>query len=150
MQYRLLEDSYAIDRLQTCMKELSAHHNNLNSHFKGVYPINPIQETLDKFKNEVRDKSRLIYTLIEAEDIKGFCSISFKGNQGSIDYLYVKESMRIYGYGSILMKWALDEFRYRNIELIDVEVVTNNPAENLYKKFGFERRKYTMTRPITK
>lgn len=150
MQYKLLEESYEIDRLQTCIKELSEHHNNINPHFKSIYPINPISETLLKFKNEVRDKSRLIYALVKNEDILGFCSISIKGKQGSIDYLYVKESMRNSGYGSILMKWALDEFSSRNIELINVQVVTGNPAESLYKKFGFETRTHIMTRPITK
>lgn len=150
MQYKLLEENHEIDRLQTCIKELSEHHNNLNSHFKGIYPINPISETLSKFKNEVRDKSRLIYALVKNEDIEGFCSISIKDNQGSIDYLYVKESMRNSGYGSIFMNWALDEFSSRNIEMIDVQVVTGNPAESLYKKFGFETRIHLMTRPITK
>jgi ribosomal protein S18 acetylase RimI-like enzyme len=58
-------------------------------------------------------------------------------NTGSILSLYVFPLYRKKGVGKQLMIRALDEFKKQGFQKIQLNVYTDNPAKQLYKRLGF-------------
>ncbi|MCK0469952.1 GNAT family N-acetyltransferase [Halalkalibacter sp. APA_J-10(15)] len=52
--------------------------------------------------------------------------------------LYVLPRYRKKGYGAMLMRAALGEFRQRGYQTAHLNVFANNRAKELYKRLGFE------------
>ena len=75
----------------------------------------------------------------------GFAKISFCGDEGWLDYLFVLEEYRKKGYGAILMDWAMAEFERLGVRKINVKVVCGNDAVGLYEKFGFKMNSYILS-----
>ena len=125
------------DKLEACLRELADYHNMISVNFAGTYPKKPFRETLQSFETDVRNgKSRI--AVIDSENrIVGFCKTDIDRGQGKIDYLIVLKEYRGKGYGDMLMKWALDLFRQRGVEQIEVKVADGNGAIRFYEKYGF-------------
>ena len=71
---------------------------------------------------------------------------SFSDNIVEIDGLFIKDGFRKLGVGTTLIKsvedWAKDNFGSAHFEITYIN--TNFPAENCYKKLGFEPIKTTL------
>jgi len=133
-------DIAEVDSLKDCIAELAEHHNNVSLNFKGAFPKQPIGNTLTDFKKELAENTAQICAAVEKETIVGFCKIRITGTEGNLDYLMVKKKYRKLGYGKILMDWAMQEFKQRNIEHIEIRVVIGNNARTFYEKYGFKAK----------
>jgi ribosomal protein S18 acetylase RimI-like enzyme len=127
-----------VDSLKDCLVELAEHHNTVSLNFKGDFPKQPIGTTLAEFKKEITEETADIYAVIDNETVAGFCKIHFTGKFGSMDYLIVKKKYRKLGYGKILMDRAMQEFKQRDIEHIEIRVVIGNNIQKFYENYGFK------------
>lgn len=132
--------------LESCIQNLARYHNEVSQHFKGIYPMTSVRETLQAFKAEVEQQTGIIYALFIEGKIIGFCKLKVKEKNGSLDYLFVEEPHRSTGYGHVLMDWAMKEFAQHRVEKIDVHVIVGNPATALYEKYGFLPQQLVMTK----
>lgn len=71
--------------------------------------------------------------------IIGFCKVDAAAGSGKIDYLVVLPEHRGRGCGTGLMDWAMQVFRQRGINSIEVKVAAGNDAIRLDEKYGFQR-----------
>ncbi|MBC8532265.1 GNAT family N-acetyltransferase [Gehongia tenuis] len=137
-----------IFRLRDCLAALAEHHNAVTQHFKGVFPLQPIDLVMAGMAEAEKKGTALIKALEEGGDIVGFCKIATEKERGSLDYLYVREDQRGKGYGRLLMDWAMAAFQQRGARFIDVNVVLGNPAQGLYEAYGFVPRTLVMSQQI--
>ena len=133
-----------VSKLYDCVRELSDYHNTTSVNFKGFYPLNPYEKTLELFEAALRKKESYI-AVTEIEDrIIGFCKVDIKGEIGILDYLVVKEKFRGKGFGKELMDWAMLVFDQNNVRHIEVKVVDGNKAIHLYEKYGFKMKSHIL------
>ena len=52
-----------VSKLYDCIHELSEYHNKTSVNFKGYYPLNPYENTLESFKNALRKKNPILQSL---------------------------------------------------------------------------------------
>lgn len=137
MKLREIETN-EVDRLYSLVAALSEHHNQVSVNFKGIYPSRPYEETLKAFgENLENGKSRI--AVVETDDrIAGFCKVDINGKKGKLDYLAVLPEYRGNGYGTMLMDWAMAQFRENFVKQVEVKVVDGNDAIHLYEKYGFK------------
>ena len=129
-----------VSKLIDCIRELSEYHNKTSVNFKGYYPLNPYEKTLESFENALRKKeSYIAVTEIEGQII-GFCKVDINGEHGKLDYLVVKEEFRGKGFGKEFMDWAMQMFDQNNVRHIEVKVVDGNNTIHLYEKYGFKTK----------
>lgn len=70
-----------VSKLCDCIRELAEYHNKTSVYFKGYYPLNPYEKTLESFENALREKESYI-AVTEIEDrIIGFCKVDINGEQ---------------------------------------------------------------------
>ena len=68
-----------VSKLYDCIRELSDYHNTTSVNFKGFYPLNPYEKTLESFEAALREKKSYI-AVTEIEDrIIGFCKVDIIG-----------------------------------------------------------------------
>ena len=125
-------------KLKECLTALAAHHNKISINFKGCYPKTPIEDTMDRFADELENETANIAVIENDEKVVGFCKINHDNKVGVLEYLVVLEEHRGMGYGAVLMEWALDEFSKSGVHDIDVKVVDGNEAITMYEKYGFK------------
>ena len=130
-------DDKEVYRLEECLKELAAHHNEVSTGFKGCYPKRPFVETLETFREDVQSGKSRIAVVENGDKALGFCKIDICGTEGKIDYLIVLKEVRGSGYGNILMDWAVDTLKQSGVNRIEVRVVDGNNAVRFYEKYGF-------------
>ncbi len=124
-------------KLEECLTELAAHHNEVSRNFRGQYPKKPIGETLMSFEKDVEGGGSRIAVTEHDGSISGFCKIDIDGADGKIDYLIVLKSVRGTGAGKLLVDWALDVLGQNGVERVEVRVVDGNEAIHFYEKYGF-------------
>jgi len=66
--------------------------------------------------------------LIETSDHKKDCGIP---------YIFINKDFQGKGFGKKLMQAAIDFFASKGCEKVTLEVVSDNPAKNLYTNMGF-------------
>ncbi|WP_252314381.1 GNAT family N-acetyltransferase [Sinobaca sp. H24] len=137
-----------IDLLENCLIELATYHNTVSKNFNGIYPLKSYQETLNAIKKQIKESSSIVNGLLLEGEVIGFCKISFERRNGKLDYLYVNKKYRSQGYGRLLMDWAMSEFQRNDIEMIDLKIVVRNPAEKMYKEYGFQPQLTVMSKII--
>ena len=127
-----------VRKLYECVRELSEYHNTVSVNFKGSFPSNPYEKTLEAFETALLRKESHI-AVVEAENrIVGFCKVDITGDKGKLDYLVVKKEFRGIGLGKELMDWAMQMFDLHAVHHIEVKVIDGNPATQLYEKYGFK------------
>ena len=133
-----------VSKLYDCIRELSDYHNTKSVNFKGCYPLNPYEKTLESFEAALRkNESHIAVTEIENQII-GFCKVDINGENGKLDYLVVKEKFRGKGFGKELKNWAMIMFDRNNVKHIEVKVVDGNPTIHLYEKLGFKMKSHIL------
>ena len=87
-----------------------------------------------------------IELLIESEtdNILGFCIAYSKSVSGKIEVLFVDEKYRRNGFGLKLMNSAVEWFKVKKIDEIELTVVYGNEAVSFYEKLGFYPRSIIM------
>ncbi len=71
--------------------------------------------------------------------VVGYIVLSYKEEEAKIMSLAVKREFRRKGIGKILLKEAIKKAKQNSKKRMLLEVrISNTPAQNLYKKFGFE------------
>ncbi|WP_051204625.1 GNAT family N-acetyltransferase [Butyrivibrio sp. VCD2006] len=127
-----------IYKLEGCLKALADHHNMVSVNFPGTYPKRPYSETLQSFETDVKSGKSKIMVIESENEILGFCKIDVCEGQGKIDYLIVLKEFRGKGYGDMLMNWAMDQFKQRGVDQIEIKVADGNNAIKFYEKYGFK------------
>lgn len=115
----------------------------LNESSMGYLP-NSIENSYTMFVPVIHNGG---YYLIEEENrfLKGWILLTIDWNQltgktiGHIDQLYVFPFFRKTGIGKNLMKAAIQNFYEQEIQTIQLNVFTGNPAKALYKSLGFKK-----------
>lgn len=115
----------------------------LNESSMGYLP-NSIENSYTMFVPVIHNGG---YYLIEEENriLKGWILLTIDWNQltgkaiGHIDQLYVFPFYRKTGIGKNLMKAAIQNFHEQEIQTIQLNVFTGNPAKALYKSLGFKK-----------
>ena len=133
-----------ISKLYDCIRDLSDYHNTTSVNFKGSYPLNPYEKTLESFEEALRNKESYIAVTEIGNQIIGFCKFNINGENCKVDYLMVKEKFRGKGFGKELMAWAMQMFDHNNVRHIEVKVVDGNPTIHLYEKYGFKMKSHIL------
>lgn len=140
MQFRVLEPE-EIATLKGPLTDLEAHHNEVAETFSGVYPIMPVDETIEDAMALVRENRARVEILLDDDgNIAGFSNAQHHGENGEINWLYVRDDLRGQGWGKQLFDNALDYLRDHGVHLVDLFVVRGNPAREFYEAAGFEER----------
>lgn len=137
MQIRTIKPN-EVEKLLDCLVALAEHHNVVSLYFAGAYPAGPYAKTLEMFSAALMNGKSQIAVIEEGEAIVGFCKLDFSDSTGKIDYLIVLPEYHSKGYGKILMEWAIQTFRQKNVSNIDVKVVAGNDSVRFYEKYGFK------------
>lgn len=124
-------------KLKECVQALSEYHNEVSVNFKGYYPSQSYEKTLDSFSDSLRRQKSRIAVIEKNNRVIGFCKIDLALN-GKLDYLMILKDYRGKGYGKELMDWAMKSFTEENVRQIEVKVVDGNAAIHLYEKYGFK------------
>ena len=130
-------NSREVYRLEECLRELAAHHNEVSVNFKGCFPSKPFQDILADFEKDVNSGISRIAVIEREGKILGFCKADIRGEAGTVDYLMVRKENRGNGYGDTLFTWALDALRTGGARRIEIRVVDGNDAIRFYERYGF-------------
>lgn len=133
-----------IKMLKPLMEYLGTHHNDVSINFKGYYPRHKDEDRIERFEKEINAGCSKAFACYEDNKIVGVIKIDFENNNGVIDYFVVLEEYQGKGYGKALMDKALEVFKERNINNIELHVVYGNDAINFYEKYGFKKQSYIM------
>ena len=101
----------------------------------------PTPWTLDSFYYEMTENQYAHYLVAEDEngEIIGFCGIWLVIDAAQITNVAVVQTVRGQGIGETLMREAMRVAKEANMDVMSLEVrVTNNVAQNLYRKLGFQ------------
>jgi len=96
--------------------------------------------TKKMFEQEVSDNSLAKTYILEIDNkIVGYAGMWKLFENADITNIAVKKEQRRKGYGKLLLETILNECKRQNTEYVHLEVrVSNEPAINLYKSYGFE------------
>ena len=124
-------------RLEECLRELAAHHNEVSAGFSGCFPKRPYRETIRLFEEDTGSGRSRIAVIEDGERILGFCKADIRGEEGEVAYLVVLKEARGKGCGEALLGWALETLEREGASRIEVRVVDGNDAAGFYEKNGF-------------
>ncbi|WP_088104532.1 GNAT family N-acetyltransferase [Halalkalibacter urbisdiaboli] len=85
----------------------------------------------------------IYYVLTHQQRLQGWVLLGETRGPYTNDYsgvileLYVLPQFRKYGAGRMLMEFALDHFKHRGFNRVQLNVFAGNPARRLYEKLGF-------------
>ena len=102
----------------------------------------PIDSTVE-FIQEIIDNNWSQFYAVEGDRVIGWCDIiprkqEFFAHVGILGMGVIKE-FRGQGIGEKLLETTLADAQTKGIEKVELEVYASNiPAQNLYRKFGFE------------
>lgn len=107
---------------------------------KGLEAVHPKGTffTINELIDGIGEHRRLL--LAVSQEVSGYICYELTGDKkhGEILLLHVGEGKRNKGYGTLLLKCAMDELISAQVEQISISVrVDNHRAAGLYKRFGF-------------
>lgn len=95
--------------------------------------------TKNMFLSELHNENTLLYILMEKKSVVGYISLFKVLDEMHINNIAVDPDLQKRGYASIIMNKSIRIAKKLSITYITLEVrVSNIPAINLYKKYGFE------------
>lgn len=131
-------NSEEVYMLKECLVSLADYHNSVSINFKGHYPKESFDETLNRFSADLSKGKSLIAVIEDGDKVIGFCKINYDLAVGVLEYLVVVEDYRGKGHGTRLLDWAINKFDELGICNVDVKVADGNEATTLYEKYGFK------------
>lgn len=122
------------------LDDLELMQNTLYSDFDNFWSYNIL-------KQELENENTNYIIAKENNEIVGFAGISTCLDEATLNNIVVKKSSRGRGIGGELLESLLELCVDLNMKSLTLEVnISNTPAINLYKKFGFKnlgiRKKY--------
>ncbi|MGE7724696.1 GNAT family N-acetyltransferase [Bacillus cereus] len=135
-----------IEIIRESLNKLHKYHNNKSKYFSGDYPRMTFEERIENYKKNSKYGEYRIELLIESEtdNILGFCIAYSKSVSGKIEVLFVDEKYRRNRFGLKLMNSAVEWFKAKKIDEIELTVVYGNEAVSFYEKLGFYPRSIIM------
>lgn len=135
-----------IEIIREPLNKLHEYHNNKSKNFSGDYPRMTFEERIENYKQNSKYGEYRIELLVEAEtaNILGFCIAYSKSVSGKIEVLFVDEKYRRNGFGLKLINSAVEWFKAKKIDEIELTVVYGNEAVLFYEKLGFYPRSIIM------
>ncbi|MBU1975896.1 MAG: GNAT family N-acetyltransferase [Nanoarchaeota archaeon] len=116
----------------------------------------PVEKmTKDALLKDMRRRKAMFFVAEEDGDIVGYVSakiIDYKNahldrpKTGLIEDLAVKKEHRGKRVSSKLMQEVYSWFKMNDVKLYELKVIAANPAVEIYKKWGFEIKRYDMMR----
>ncbi|EJS03149.1 GNAT family N-acetyltransferase [Bacillus mycoides] len=136
-----------IEIIRDSLDKLHEYHNSKSKYFSGDYPRMTFEERIEDYKKNSKYGEYRIELLIELEtdNILGFCIAYSKSVSGKIEVLFVDEKYRRNGFGLKLMNSAVEWFKEKQVDDIELIVVYGNEAVSFYQKLGFYPRSIIMT-----
>ncbi|EOO18055.1 MULTISPECIES: GNAT family N-acetyltransferase [Bacillus cereus group] len=136
-----------IEIIRDSLDKLHEYHNSKSKYFSGDYPRMTFEERIEDYKKNSKYGEYRIELLIESktDNILGFCIAYSKSVSGKIEVLFVDEKYRRNGYGLKLMNSAVEWFKEKQVDDIELIVVYGNEAVSFYQKLGFYPRSIIMT-----
>lgn len=132
-----------------CLRGLAAFHNRLETAFRGLYPVMPIELHLERMREHVVGGSACLVGLFLSDGSPGgFGMASFEGEYGEVDYLFVNEELRERGCGGLIMDRLLAYLEEKKVGIIDVKVVIGNNALEFYERYGFAPRTVVLSKRV--
>ncbi|QWI62562.1 GNAT family N-acetyltransferase [Bacillus mycoides] len=128
-----------IEIIRDSLDKLHEYHNSKSKYFSGDYPRMTFEERIEDYKKNSKYGEYRIELLIELEtdNILGFCIAYSKSVSGKIEVLFVDEKYRRNGFGLKLMNSAVEWFKEKQVDDIELIVVYGNEAVSFYQKLGF-------------
>lgn len=126
--------------LEMTLDDLELMKDTLYSDFDNFWSYNVL-------KNELQNNNTTYIIAKENSEIIGFAGIMICLDEATLNNIVVKKSCRGRGVGSELLEAIIELCADLKAKTLTLEVnVSNIPAINLYKKFGFKdlgkRKKY--------
>lgn len=110
----------------------SAIYNILSRSFSNPWSVDTINTLL-------LSDNAVCFGVFEGDTLAGYLALEWVLDEGSLSDIAVLPEYRQKGIAKILMQSLFAEAQKRNLQFITLEVREgNNPAINLYQKFGFE------------
>lgn len=136
-----------IEIIRDSLDKLHEYHNSKSKYFSGDYPRMTFEERIEDYKKNSKYGEYRIELLIELEtdNILGFCIAYSKSESGKIEVLFVDEKYRRNGFGLKLMNSAVEWFKEKQVDDIELIVVYGNEAVSFYQKLRFYPRSIIMT-----
>ncbi|EOO36489.1 GNAT family N-acetyltransferase [Bacillus mycoides] len=136
-----------IEIIRDPLDKLHEYHNSKSKYFSGDYPRMTFEERIEDYKKNSKYGEYRIELLIELEtdNILGFCIAYSKSVSGKIEVLFVDEKYRRNRFGLKLMNSAVEWFKEKQVDDIELIVVYGNEAVSFYQKLGFYPRSIIMT-----
>ncbi|MGE7631847.1 GNAT family N-acetyltransferase [Bacillus paramycoides] len=136
-----------IEIIRDSLDKLHEYHNSKSKYFSGDYPRMTFEERIEEYKRNSKYGEYRIELLIDSEtdNILGFCIAYSKKISGKIEVLFVDEKYRRNGFGLKLMNSAVEWFKEKQVDDIELTVVYGNEAVSFYQKQGFYPRSIIMT-----
>ncbi|QWU47189.1 MULTISPECIES: GNAT family N-acetyltransferase [Bacillus] len=136
-----------IEIIRDSLDKLHEYHNSKSKYFSGDYPRMTFEERIEDYKKNSKYGEYRIELLIESEtdNILGLCIAYSKSVSGKIEVLFVDEKYRRNGFGLKLMNSAVEWFKEKQVDDIELIVVYGNEAVSFYQKLGFYPRSIIMT-----
>ncbi|MED0967356.1 GNAT family N-acetyltransferase [Bacillus paramycoides] len=136
-----------IEIIRDSLDKLHEYHNSKSKYFSGDYPRITFEERIEEYKRNSKYGEYRIELLIDSEtdNILGFCIAYSKSVSGKIEVLFVDEKYRRNGFGLKLMNSAVEWFKEKQVDDIELTVVYGNEAVSFYQKLGFYPRSIIMT-----
>lgn len=109
-------------------------------------PISPENDTIEKFKaylERMKSRPSVVYRMIVLEknkEIIGYVDYEYtSGGRGEIKGLVIKKGERKKGYGTVLVKEAIDDMKKGGCQYIETETYTTNiEFRTLFAALGFK------------
>ena len=130
------------------MVKLCAYHESVKTHPDFHFRPTYVDEVLAKMSENIPEGRTKVKVLEDDEKVIGFASVSLntEKSKGHLSWLFLEEAYRGKGFGGKLIDWAMEEFHALKLETVEINCVCGNPAEALYRKYGFAPRIVTLTK----
>jgi len=109
-------------------------------YFKDHYQTFTFEMRIESFI-KIDDENIKISTIVNDDEIYGYCVSAISNAKGEIESLYVSDEIRKSGYGKILVQSHIDWMKQNNCGKIAVTVsYGHDSAMGFYHKMGFYER----------
>lgn len=125
--------------------------------FEQLWPNKKLnkEELNQVFNRGISSETDELFCAVLDGSVIGFCAYAIINNlwqEGHISYIYamvIDETQRGKGYGSLLIKEAIDKSKKQGMKRVELDSgFQREKAHEFYIKLGFEKRAYLFSYPL--